>query len=259
MTDKSPGYHLAGFQKEISGAADSSRDSFFTWFDSAKDTDASFVRGAWDFNLHIGLPLAPYIDQPENKTILDIGYGGGRMLAAAARSFASAIGVDIHEKRDLVNKELQGRGLKNVKLISTDGSSIPLQDSSVDIVYSFIVFQHVEKVDVFQAYVREAHRALKSGGLAILYFGRKARWSINRRNPLLLWADIFFENILLPDGYLEIQADVNHTNLLLTRKYVRALASSVGFRFIKYLVSFKRVPDGYGLYGGQHGILVQKS
>lgn len=256
--DKDSTSHLAGFRKEIGKAAGQSRDAFFTWFDSAKDADASFIRGTWDFNLHVALPLAPFIDQPEGKTILEIGYGGGRMLAAAAGAFGAAVGVDIHDKEELVSQELHERGLRNVQLISTDGRSIPLPDSSVDVVYSFIVLQHVERVAVYQAYAEESHRVLKPGGLAVLYFGRKALWSLNKRSKLLLWADILVENILLADGYMEIQADINHTNLLLTREYARKLVVSTGFRFLKYVVSYKQLPDGFGRFGGQHGIVIQR-
>ncbi len=38
--------HIIGFREEISKAASSSEDEFFTWFDSTKDKDSAFVRGS---------------------------------------------------------------------------------------------------------------------------------------------------------------------------------------------------------------------
>lgn len=89
--------HVVGFREEISKSAASTDDEFFTWFDSAKDKDAAFVRGSWDFMAHIALPSSKFLSTPEEKVALEIGYGGGRILAAASRCFKSVIGVDIHE------------------------------------------------------------------------------------------------------------------------------------------------------------------
>jgi SAM-dependent methyltransferase len=253
-----PASQISGFKNQISRAAERSKDAFFTWFNQASDADASFIQGFWDFGVHIALPLAPYIDRPEELTCLEIGHGGGRLLSAAARHFAKAVGMDIHNKNDLVMKELRQKGVRNVELHVSDGQTIPLPDSGVDVVYSFIVLQHVEKIEVFKAYVQETYRVLKPGGIALLYFGRKARWSINKKAPLLFWFECLAENIWLPKGFLEIPAEVNHTNLLITRKFAKTFSQTLGFRLLNYTVSYKNVPSGFGRYGGQHGILLRK-
>jgi len=59
-------------------------------------------------------------------------------------------------------------------------------------------------------------------------------------------------------GYREIPAPVNHTNLLVTRPHAAKLARRAGFSVLKREVSHKRVPDGTSLYGGQHGLVLQK-
>ena len=89
--------HIHGFREEISKAANLTDDEFFTWFDSSKDKDAAFVRGNWDFMVHIASPAAKFLSSPEEKVVLEVGHGGGRILAAASRYFGNAIGVDIHE------------------------------------------------------------------------------------------------------------------------------------------------------------------
>ena len=45
--------HITGFKEEIAKAAQQPDDQFFTWFNSAANRDAAFVRGQWDFALHI--------------------------------------------------------------------------------------------------------------------------------------------------------------------------------------------------------------
>ena len=249
---------ISGFRREIDKAVNRSNDDFFTWFDKALNVETAFIRGNWDFGIHVLLPLAPYLKIPETKTVLDIGYGGGRMIAAASRFFKDAIGIDVHDQSEIVMAELRGRGMNNIQLFSTDGKTIPLPNASVDVVYSFIVFQHLGKISLLEGYVREIHRILKPKGLAVLYFGRKVFYSKNNKNLLLFWIDCAMEQLRLPRGYLEFQAEINHTNLLITRGFFKKLVNSLGFSLLKFVVSHKDVPDNYGSYGGQHGIVIQK-
>ena len=250
--------HLLGFKNEISKAKSGGKDTFFTWFNSAKDTDASFVRGAWDFAFHISLPILKYVDNPETKTILEIGYGGGRILAAASRHFAKVIGVDIHEEKLFVETELKKRGIKNAVLLKGNGSNISTRSSSVDIVYSFIVLQHIEKMELFRKYFKETFRILKPGGVAILYFARYCRFSKGRSSLLLYWLDNLLELILLRRGFIEVPSQVNDVNLIVSVNYVKNLSEKIGFQVKGLVVSRIRVPDGINLYGGQHGVVIRK-
>ena len=68
--------HKVGFVEEIQKASRKSKDSFFTWFNTAFDAEASFIRGQWDFFAYIAIPICRYISNPEEKYILEIGYGG---------------------------------------------------------------------------------------------------------------------------------------------------------------------------------------
>jgi len=250
--------HLIGFKEEINRARESSKDSFFTWFDAAQDTNSSFVRGAWDFSAHFAYPVAKYISNPESKTALEIGYGGGRILAAAAQHFNYVIGIDLHKHLDLVKDELNSRGIKNFEIHVTDGKSIPLNDASVDVVFSFIVFQHLEKIDIFLKYLEETYRVLKQGGVAVLYFGRFRHFSNNRDKKYLYLLDRLYERLVLREGFREIPARVNETNLIVTLNYAVKSAKAFNFKICEVLVSRKKVPDGFNLYGGQHGFILTK-
>ncbi len=251
--------HVTGFREEIAKARASSYDTFFTWFDFAESKEAAFVRGAWDFSIHVALPLAPYLEKTADKKVLDIGYGGGRMLAAAARHFGQAAGVDIHGESALVSEELAARGVRNCELFTTDGKTLPLPDGSIDVAYSFIVFMHLERVEVFNDYLVEIARVLKPGGLAVLYFGRRAKYSHNKSSALLYAIDRAMERVWMPRGYHEFPAKVNAENLHVALFYARKQAIAAGFRVLSGLRSHKGVPDGYGRYGRQHGLLLQKA
>lgn len=250
--------HVTGFREAISEAARQNEDAFFGWFDHAPDKESAFVRGSWDFLWHIAQPLVPYLTQPETKTALEIGHGGGRLLAAAGRCFQFVIGVDIHAENDKVRHALRERGIRNAQLLKTEGAVLPVAPAHVDCVYSFIVLQHVETYAVFSRYLEETFRVLKPGGLAVLYFARRYRWSFNRASRLLYAVDRLIEPLLLRQGYEELSAPVNSTNLRISLAHASALARRIGFEVLRTLVSRRRVPDGAALYGGQHGLVLRK-
>jgi len=251
--------HIVGFKEEIGKTADLSPEAFLTWFDDASGPEESFVRGAWDFSVHVAQPLAPYLRAPEEKTILEIGHGAGRILASAARHFREAVGIDVHHRNDIVRRELATRGITNVRLLETDGRRVPLSDGTVDVAYTFIVFQHIERIAIFESYLRELYRVMRPGGVAMVYFGRWSHWSLASKSRLRYAADRVVERALLRRGYREIQAPVNHTNLLVTLGHASRVARAAGFDILKRVVSHKHVPDGTMLYGGQHGLVIRRS
>ena len=250
--------HKVGFVEEIKKASRESKDTFFTWFNTARDTEASFIRGQWDFFTHVATPISRYISNPEEKYILEIGYGGGRMLCAASKCFKQAIGVDVHENRNIVYNELQERGCKNIKLKRCDGKSISIESNSIDIVYSFIVFQHIEKIINFESYLREVHRVLKNDGIAVLYFARFAYFSNGKGYRFLYYLDRLFENIVLWKGYKEKEAAINDINLIVSIDYAKKYSKKIGLLCLDKIVSKKNVPDGLHLFGLQKELFLKK-
>ncbi len=250
--------HVLGFREEIAQAAREGTDQFFGWFDNTEGEESSFIRGSWDFAWHIAQPAAPHLARPEDKTALEIGHGGGRILAAACRHFKHVIGVDVHECNDQVSVVLQEQGIRNAQLLVSDGTTIPVPSASVDCVYSFIVLQHVERFAVFQAYLRETFRVLKPGGVAVLYFGRSYRWSFDRSSRWLYLLDRFTEPFRLRGGFEEVPAAVNCTNLRVSLTCAARVAKATGFIGLRALVSRRRVPDGVMRYGGQNGLVLRK-
>lgn len=251
--------HRQQFKQEIAKAKETSQDAFFTWFDGGKNADACFVKGAWDFANYIAPYLFLYIHEPEQKNILEIGYGGGRVLSAAAKYFNNAVGIDIHECQDTVLRELKKRGISNVSLHTADGEKIPLSNGSIDVVYSFIVFQHVERIDIFKSYVCEISRVLKPGGIAVIYFGRYCRFSLNQKSKILWLVDNMLEKIIVNKGYEEKKVPVNCINLIVSRGYAKKLCKEAGLSVLDEMTSYK--PDGHGnkIFGLQNGLVLVKN
>ncbi|MEP6993553.1 MAG: methyltransferase domain-containing protein [Acidobacteriota bacterium] len=95
---------------------------------------------------------------------LEIGCGVGRLLRPLATRVAMAWGVDISEEMVAQAKRAL-EGVPHVVVSLTDGTLADFSDATLDLVYSFIVFQHISAKRSVSAYIREAARVLKAGGV----------------------------------------------------------------------------------------------
>jgi SAM-dependent methyltransferase len=160
------GEHIRRYSDAI--AACKTDDEFQAWFNKADGAYHAGVNGFWDFAIHIATPMVRFhLGNPHEKTALEIGCGGGRLLTAASHYFRHVIGLDIHGSLARIKRT------PNMGLIRGDGETIPLQNASVDFIYSFIVMQHLQSGAAFVSYLREARRCLIPGGLAMLYYGKR--------------------------------------------------------------------------------------
>ena len=128
------------------------------------DSDASSVPEGANMGLGCGNPQALASLKP-GETVLDLGSGGGFDCFLAAKAVGESghvIGVDmtpemISKARGNVDKT----GLGNVEFRLGEIESIPVADSSVDVIMSNCVINlSPEKTKVF----KDAFRALKPGG-----------------------------------------------------------------------------------------------
>jgi len=234
--------HRRRYAEAIHDARAGGGDAFQSWFNRTDTEEEALRRGHWDFALHILTPAAcSRLADPGSLTALEIGYGGGRLLNAAACHFGRAVGIDIHHEEAEVRALFERLGRDNVELHTTDGSGIPLEDGSVDFVYSFIVLQHLPRYESFVRYVEETHRVLSPRGVAQLFYGR-----LRSRDPRRRYRE-------LPD------AKVNHTSLELAPRHAAAVSRAAGFEVVDSGGSYKNVPDGYpGQPGGQGYVTLVK-
>ncbi|MEO6324680.1 MAG: class I SAM-dependent methyltransferase [Thermoanaerobaculia bacterium] len=133
------------------------------------DSDEAFsASGLHDLNEVIldGLALG------EESVALEIGCGVGRLLAPLSTRAGRVIGVDIAPT--MIEKAREYcKAYPNISVLLTEGG-LGEPSRSVDFIYSYIVFQHIPAVEPIEAYLRDAARVLRPGG--VLRFQVDGRW-----------------------------------------------------------------------------------
>ena len=107
-----------------------------------------------------------------NATLLEIGSGIGRMTSAFSRKFAVTVATDVDAAflercRETVSRFGRVGSLRTVHI--ADGSSIAVEDSSIDAVFSYITLQHCKASDAMRL-TTEAFRIVKPGGYVALNY-----------------------------------------------------------------------------------------
>lgn len=108
-----------------------------------------------------------YVDR--EKRVLELGCGIGRMSYFIAQSCKELIAVDIApELLKIASERL--KEYSNTAFVCVDGFSLhPVGNNSIDLVFEYIVFQHIGSTEVIASYIREIARVLKVGGVAVLH------------------------------------------------------------------------------------------
>jgi SAM-dependent methyltransferase len=99
------------------------------------------------------------------EAALEIGCGPGRLMRPLSRDFREIHGVDVSDQMiRLASERLSHTPNAFPQLCS--GSDLSMYPTAkFDFVYSYAVFQHIPSRDVVFAYLREAFRVLKPGGI----------------------------------------------------------------------------------------------
>tara|TARA_Y100000310_G_scaffold194767_1_gene194777 strand:- start:1696 stop:2445 length:750 start_codon:yes stop_codon:yes gene_type:complete len=142
---------------------------FLNWFNKTPSVEDTVQNGHSDWENR----LANFLNFKDiNKnTCLEIGFGGGRLLAVASKHFDSVIGVDIHEAFDKTKDFLKSQNVSNYNLIHRNNIE-NIEDESVDFVYSFIVFQHFDSFEEIDFYLKQIKRILTPEGYAHIFWGK---------------------------------------------------------------------------------------
>ena len=108
-----------------------------------------------------GKHLMPWLPNKNDLTVLDLGSGTGFFTNLLATSYQQVIGLDI--SKGMLHFAQESRN-KTITWLEADVHKIPLQDESVDFIYSNLVIQWCDPLDVA---IAEMLRVLKPGGLII--------------------------------------------------------------------------------------------
>jgi SAM-dependent methyltransferase len=141
------------------------RDDAMYWVATRQrdwDAEEFFASGEYDLERiceRSGVALGP------GRTVLEIGCGVGRLMRAVLARGAEAWGIDISpEMVERARQNLEGHGSFHLMVQPAhDLSALP--PDRFDLVYSFVVLQHLPHVDLVLACVSGASRLLAPGGV----------------------------------------------------------------------------------------------
>ena len=101
----------------------------------------------------------------QDKVVLEIGVGVGRLTEFFCQNFRHVHGLDISPSMlNIAQKRLMA--YNNLRLIENAGNDIPFPDKSFDLIFSYLVFKHLPADSLIQDYFKEITRTLKPSGLA---------------------------------------------------------------------------------------------
>lgn len=119
--------------------------------------------------------------------ILEIGPGAGRWTEYLQKTASQLVAVDISDRCIELCRERFAQ-CPNVEFHVNDGTQLPfLADQSVDRVWSFDVFVHINELEAAQ-YIREIARVLTPGGLGVIHHGKTGGQAGGWRSNLTLEA-----------------------------------------------------------------------
>jgi 2-polyprenyl-6-hydroxyphenyl methylase/3-demethylubiquinone-9 3-methyltransferase len=99
---------------------------------------------------------------PEGKTALEVGCGGGILCEEIARIGFNTIGIDPAQQSLITaSKHASENGLK-ITYINGIGEKLPIQDNTCDVVFCCDVLEHVQDLPIV---ISEISRVLKPGGV----------------------------------------------------------------------------------------------
>jgi len=151
---------------------------------------------------HVDEFVIPHFERigkdPSKLSVLEIGCGAGRMTHHLAGIFSQTYAVDIAS--EMVQRASKAAPDAKVQLV-TDGFKIPLESSSIDFCFSYLVFQHIPSTRILDGYMNEVARVLKPGGQFRLHY-RDAHGNWLRRTATNILSRSRLSNLLGRSPYV---------------------------------------------------------
>lgn len=105
--------------------------------------------------------VLPLLGEINNKQILDVGAGNGRLSSKLAKLGAEVTALDVSEE---MLKSLK-RKSKKIEIILAEAESLPFDNDSFDVVVATFLIVHLKDLKLF---FDEVYRVLKPGGLFLV-------------------------------------------------------------------------------------------
>ena len=147
----------------------------YGWDEGGDEWSTRWGGTAWLWETIVRPRVEPFLDVP---TIVEIGAGYGRLSEYLARRCDRLVLVDLTPKCvEACRRRFASFG--HVEHHLTDGVSLPVDDHTVDFVFSFDALVHAD-LRTMRSYCREIARVLRPGGVAFVHhsnFGETRRLS----------------------------------------------------------------------------------
>lgn len=119
---------------------------------------------------------------------LEIGCGPGRLMRPLSEQLGSVSGVDVSPTMVALARENLA-GMVGARVEQSNGSDLhQFESDSIDLCYSYAVFQHIPDRDVVLSYMREACRVLKPGGVFRFQINGLPRTGFKRPTAVPGWS-----------------------------------------------------------------------
>ena len=101
------------------------------------------------------------------ESCLEIGCGAGRITKALASYFKQVHAIDVSQ--NMIDYAQKNISAASVEFSLTNGTDIPLADSSLYSIFSTHVFQHFDSLSVAERYFAELSRVMRPGATLMIH------------------------------------------------------------------------------------------